>query len=64
MFKDLSNVKASNTSNQFTPIYKFIDTEKRKSYSNVNKSIHINCIRDTLICETEIRLEKSQCLLF
>ena len=35
---------------------------KKKFYSNVNKSIHINYIGDTLICDTEITLEKSQCL--
>ena len=27
---------------------------KKKLYSNVNKSIHINYIGDTLICNTEI----------
>ena len=57
----LSNVKACNTSNQFTPMCKFIDIEKRKFYSNVGKSIHINYIGDMFIRETEIRLEMSQC---
>ena len=58
----LSNVKACNTSSQFTLIYRFTDIEKGMFYSNVNQSMHFNYIGDMLICE--IGLENTRCLFF
>ena len=58
----LSNVKACNTSSQFTLIYRFTDIEKGMFCSNVNQSMHFNYIGDMLICE--IGLENTRCLFF